>query len=110
LSASIAPRRVEKMNEIERMDEIKNHLVHVSAQLVELRASLSRLETHSGIKEAAGIATPLEMSCAVTGAIRGIRATSLEHLDAVERAARVSLEAKAFDGNALRGLIRGELE
>jgi len=88
---------------------LEDHLVHISAQLVELQVRLRRLEKNSGIEEARGVATSAELAVAVMDAIRETRAT-LEHAHSVERAAQASLEGKAYDADALRGLIRTELE
>lgn len=91
------------------MREIKDHLVHISAQLLELQVGLRRLEEHSKLEAAFGVATALEMDCAVAEAIRQTRANSRRQLDIVLRAACAPLESKAFDRTVLLDLIRQKL-
>jgi hypothetical protein len=90
-------------------DDLKAHLVHISAHIVELQVMLSRIESHSGIAETMGVATTSEMSFAVDEAVLEIRASSIGDLSAVERAVRARLQAKAFDSRVLLDLIRTAL-
>ena len=98
------------MNEIDKMNEIKDHLVQISAQLVELYASVSRLENHAEIKERTGVASLHDLEFATRHAIDECRANSSRHSNAVIRAVRVELEAKAYDVGALGDLVKRSLE
>ncbi len=90
--------------------EPKDHLVQISAQLVELQASLRRMEKHSGVEEARGVATTEELKSVVQRAIEETRATQFRHAKTVGRAARALLEGKAYDQDTLRNIIDEELE
>jgi hypothetical protein len=94
----------------DEMNDLKDHLVQISAQIYELKRSLARLENHAEIKEALGVATEVEISCSVSRAISEVRATSPRHFDEVERAVISTLEAKAYDISQVRDHIRKALK
>jgi hypothetical protein len=97
------------MSESVKLNEIKDHLVQISAQLVRMAARVSRLEKAAGVNEAIGVASLPDLEFAARHAIDECRANSSRHLKPVLTAARVELEAKAYDVGLLSNPIKRSL-
>jgi hypothetical protein len=86
-------------------ESLKDHLVHISAQLAELKIVLSRIEKHQQITEASGVATQTDILNEVISAIKETQANSVQHSRSVYRVVLSSLEARAFDNLAVQDCI-----